>query len=578
MRDLDKIKDKVDKRKQQLQPLFDKDKENYDLWVGKEQIFDTHKMAINITGTEMTALGRRVLASLVRSKLDIHVLPPEPIPNPKAEETANREEDMYYFGFNQADELLTLKGEATLLSATGWQVVVFGRTSVRILVYLDKKTGEIVWDFLPMIPSLVTFEFGQKGLLWYNYETFRSPECVYKEYNKEVKEKSEGRGVSVSDYWDWDDNVTYLSDGEDTLDTRENEFGQVPAIIQPVTLGPKIITTEGIDVTAWGQSIYDHVKIPFKNLNKLRSVVATQAHLNAKLPLDVQYEGDRPDFTDEHVDFYPGSMFIHSKESIIKSMEVKDVPPSILTMMGDISTGIQRATYAELSPDVPAHSGSALKILRQDMQDVLTPRAEALNRLYTRICRMVKKQIQVQKLKIPVRTVVNDQYSIYDMKPKMLDNKFHVAAEFIRQDVYDEVETLQEAQLYQQNKWMSRESIMEKILRMQDVPTEIMKMKISDIESAIPELTLPDVILKYREMGLEDKANELMRQFAMLVLEKQQTLMPQPQGPMGQPQGPMGQPTAPTGAPMGAPRPAVGPMAAPRPLPRTPTPMQTGGP
>ena len=577
MRDLDKIKDKVDKRKQQLQPLFDKDKENYDLWVGKEQIFDTHKMAINITGTEMTALGRRVLASLVRSKLDIHVLPPEPIPNPKAEETANREEDMYYFGFNQADERLSLQGEASLLSSVAWQAVVLGRTATRIFVY-QNDDGEIVWDFMPMIPSLLTFEFGLGGLLWYNYETFRSPECVYNEYKVEVKEKSDGKGVSVSDYWDRDNNVRYLTDSKEVLQSEKNPFGEVPAIIQPVTLGPKIITTEGIDVTAWGQSIYDHVKIPFKNLNKLRSVVATQAHLNAKLPLDVQYEGDRPDFTDEHVDFYPGSMFIHSKESIIKSMDVKDVPPSILTMMGDISTGIQRATYAELSPDVPAHSGSALKILRQDMQDVLTPRAEALNILYTRICRMVKKQIQVQKLKIPVKTVVNDQYSIYDMKPKMLDNKFHVSAEFIRQDVYDEVEMLQEAQLYQQNKWLSRSSVMEQKLREQDVPTEIMKMKIEDIEAAIPELTIPDVILKYREMGLEDKANELLRQFAMLVIEKQQALMPQPQGPMGQPQGPMGQPTAPTGAPMGAPRPAVGPMAAPRPLPRTPTPMQTGGP
>jgi len=176
---------------------------------------------------------------------------------------------------------------------------------------------------------------------------------------------------------------------------------------------------------------------------------------------------------------------------------------------------------------------------------------------------MVKKQIQVQKLKIPVKTVVNDQYSIYDMKPKMLDNKFHVSAEFIRQDVYDEVEMLQEAQLYQQNKWLSPESIMEKKLRMQDVPTETMKMKIHDIEAAIPELTIPDVILKYIESGQQDKAKILLRQLAMLEIEKQQALMPQP------PQG------APTGAPQ-----AMGPMAtppSPRPLARTPTPMQTGG-
>jgi len=546
MKDLDKIKEKVDKRKRQLQPLFDKDKENYDLWVGKEEKFDTHQMAINITGTEMTALGRRVLASLVRSKLDIHVLCPEPIPNPEAEKEANQEERMYYHGFNQADERLAMMGEAAILPSTGWQSVVPGRITVRILVYRDKDTGEIIWDFLPMIPSLVTFEFDSKGLAWFRYETFRSPASVYSEYKKEVREQSEGKGVSVSDYWDRDDNVTYLTEANELLETRKPPVkGDVPAIIQPVSLGPKAITTEGIDVTAWGQSIYDHVKIPFRNLNKLRSVVATQSHLNAKLPLDIPYEGDRPEFTDEHVEFYPGAMFFHTKESEIKSMEVKDVPPSILTMMGDISTGIQRATYTDLNPDVPAHSGSALKILRQDMQDVLSPRSEALNRAYTRICRMVKRQIQAQKLTIPVKTVVNDQYSVYDMKPKMLDNEFHVAAELIRQDVYDEVETLQEAQLYQQNKWMSQESIMEKILRLQDVPNEIMKMKISDVEAAIPELTMPDVIQKYIEMGLPDKAKELLRQFAMLVLEKQTALegqMPQqgapPQAGQGAPPGP----------------------------------------
>ena len=80
MKDIEKIADKVEKRKTQLQPLFDKDKENYDLWAGVEQKFDTHKMAINITGTEMTSRSRRVQASMVRSRLDIHVLAPGALP------------------------------------------------------------------------------------------------------------------------------------------------------------------------------------------------------------------------------------------------------------------------------------------------------------------------------------------------------------------------------------------------------------------------------------------------------------------------------------------------------------------
>ena len=571
MRDIDDISEKVEKRKKQLQPLFDKDKENYDLWAGKEQIFDTHKMAINITGTEMTAISRRVQASLTRAGLDVHVLPPNPLPNDDAKDTANREEDMYYHGFEMADERLSARGEASLLSSATWQAVVLGRMAVRVLVY--EEDGEIVWDYLPMIPSLVTFEFDTKGLAYYRNETFRSPAAIKSEYGKEVTEDAQGKGISVSDYWDREHNVRYLTKGKELLDFQagnkkvtswEHKFGFVPAIIQPVALGPKAIESGdeggGIDVTAWGQSIFDHVKIPFRNLNKLRSIVATQAHLNAKAPLDVAYE-DESALEAGHFDYYPGAILKHPKTETITPLKVGDAPPSILTMMGDISTGIQKATYTELSPDVPGHSGSALKILRQDMQDVLFPRGDAINKLYTGICRMSKKEILVRKLTIPVKTVVNDKYEIYDMKPKLLKNDFYVGAEFISKDVYDEVEALQEAQLYQDNRWMDREGIMEKKLKMQDVPTTIAKMDMDEVEAAIPEMKLrrlgkdlrlrSDDLLRQgiTDQDLLDKIKMIEEQLGMLMAQKRQALeggQPPPQGgvpPGGAP------PTRPQGAP-----------------------------
>ncbi|MEA3431772.1 MAG: hypothetical protein U9R01_03705, partial [candidate division WOR-3 bacterium] len=123
MKNIDDINEKVEKRKRQLEPLFTKDKENYDLWIGQEQKFDDHPMSVNITGTEMTGLSRRVQASLVRSNLDIHVRPPNPLPNNDAEDTANREEDMYYHGFTMADERLAMRGDAPLLMSAAWQAV-----------------------------------------------------------------------------------------------------------------------------------------------------------------------------------------------------------------------------------------------------------------------------------------------------------------------------------------------------------------------------------------------------------------------------------------------------------------------
>jgi len=60
---------------------------------------------------------------------------------------------------------------------------------------------------------------------------------------------------------------------------------------------------------------------------------------------------------------------------------------------------------------------------------------------------MAKKQIIAQELTIPVKTVVNGAYQVYEMTPEYLDNDFYVGAELIRRDVYDEVEALQTAQM-----------------------------------------------------------------------------------------------------------------------------------
>ena len=539
MKNIDDIWEKVDKRKKQLQPLFEKDKENYDLWAGVEQIFDTHKMAINITGTEMTALSRRTQSSIVRSRLDIHVLPPGALPNPDAVKTANQEERMYYFGFNEADERLVSMGEAALLPATSWQVIVPGRTPVRVLVYLDEKTGKVIWDYLPLNPSFLTFSFDRSGLAWACYETFRGPDCIKDEYGVEVTEDDQGKGVSVSDYWDREHNVTYLTKAKERLGkVWKHSLEEVPIIFQPVAGGPKAINAEGIDVTAWGQSIFDHVKIPFRNLNKLRSIVATQAHLNAKAPLDVAFE-DSSNLEEEHFDYYPGAILKHPKTETITPLNVKDVPPSILTMMGDISTGIERATYADLNPDRPAHSGAALRILGQDKQDVLNPRVEALNTLYTRICRMAKKQILAQELTIPVNTVVNGQYQVYEMTPEFLKNDFYVGAEWIGQDVYDEEASLGRAQMKLQLGLASREDVMEEDLSIQDVPARIFKIEWEKIKDAIPEIRLKEMIKVLQEdMQLPEEANMLKKKLAMLELQEQQALAGQ--GGMGQP---------PTGAP-----------------------------
>lgn len=542
MRDIEKIHEKVEKRKTQLQPLFDKDKENYDLWMGKEQEFDTHPMAINITGGEMVALSRRTQSSINRSKIDIRVLPPNPLANPDAEKTANREEDMYYFILEKADERLANMGEHSLLSSSSWDVTNLGRVPVRVLTHYDKKVREVVYDIRPMIPSLTSFDFDARGLAWICFETFRSSASIKDEYKKDVTEETQGMGISVSDYWDREHNVRYLTKSKEQLGTVwKHPFKDVPAILQPVAGAPKSITNEGINVAAWGQSIFDPVKTPFRKLNMLRSITATHAHVLAKNPTEIIYKdgAGKPNIEEEHFQFHAGSKITHSDSVVFQPMKQNDIPASMMAMMGDLQATIEKATYAFINPDPSGHSGAALRILGQDKRDVETPGIEALNIMYTRICRMVKKQIISLGLTIPVKTVANGQYKVYDMVPTELENDFYVNAVLVSRDVYDDVEALQRAQMYLQLGLKSKPKVMEEILLEQDVPNQINEMIIQDVEDAIPEFKLKKAIEIYIEKEMPEAAQMAMKHLAMLEIQKQQAIMP----PGGQP---------PPGAPQGA--------------------------
>ena len=516
MKDIEEISRRIEIKKRQFRELFSKDDGNYDLWRGKEQIFDTHKMFINITRTKLISLASKVLASMIRSRLQVTVLPPDKYPAPDAYAMANQEERMYYYIFDQANKKLRNMGETKLLPSLAWQATVLGRIAVRVLVYQDE---EIVWDLLPLNPRFLTFSFGHNGLSWANYETFRSAENIEEEYGVEVDDR-EGKGVAVCDYWDRKHNVRFLSKDKKMLGKPwKNILGEVPIIIEAVNAGPKIMDETGIRVTNWGESIFDPVKVAFKKLNQMTSIAATHAHKLAANPEVYKYpEGQEP-VLEEDAMRASGFIKIPNTHSL-EGLRVPDIPNSLMVMIRTLETDIEQATFAELFPDQPPHSGSGLRILGQAKADFLNPRIDVLNDIYERICHMIKRQIILQGLTIPVKTVVDNTYQIYNMVPELLENDFYVHASFVRQDVYDEVEALQRAQMLMQLRLKSREDVMENVMQEQDPQTQMAKMDIEDVEANIPELKIKRAIKIYKERGMEEEAGMAEEQLALIEFQK----------------------------------------------------------
>jgi len=505
MRDVDEIIKKVEKKKQQFFKMYQNDEENCDIYKGKEQIFDSHKMAINITGTELVSLAFRVQAALMRSHLQINIFPPDKYPNPDARAVANQEERMYYYGFDKANERLDNIGEPSLLMSLAWQSVVLGRIAIRVLVYQDE---DINWDYRPLNPRFLTFSFGNKDLLWANYESFRSAESIKEEYGVDISDES---GISVYDYWDKEHNVRFLSKNRQLLSVWKNAIGEVPIIIRPVGIG--------IEGKQEGQSIFNNVKVPFRKLNLMTSIAATHAHKLAANPEVYKYPSGEEPVVEVDTIRAGGLIKIPNTHSI-EGLRVPDIPSSLMMMISNLQRGIEKVTYHELNPDDSAHSGAGLRILGQDKMDVLTPRMEALNSVYQRICRMIKKQIIAQKLVVPVKTVVNNTYSIFDMVPDLLDNDFYVYAGLVRQDVYDDIEALQRAQMLMQLRLKSREDVIENVMREQDTQTQLAKMDIEDIEAMMPELKLKRAIKIYKERGMAEEAGMAEEQLGMIEFQK----------------------------------------------------------
>ena len=505
MRDVDEIIKKVEKKKQQFFKMYQNDEENCDIYNGKEQIFDSHKMAINITGTELVSLAFKIQAALMRSRLQINVLPPDKYPNPDAYTVANQEERMYYYGFDKANERLDNIGEPSLLMSLAWQSVVLGRIAIRVLVYQDE---DINWDYRPLNPRFLTFSFGNKDLLWANYESFRSAESIKEEYGVDISDES---GISVYDYWDKEHNVRFLSKNRQLLSVWKNAIGEVPIIIRPVGIG--------IEGKQEGQSIFNNIKVPFRKLNLMTSIAATHAHKLAANPEVYKYPSGEEPVVEVDTIRAGGLIKIPNTHSI-EGLRVPDIPSSLMMMISNLQRGIEKVTYHELNPDDPAHSGAGLRVLGQDKMDVLTPRMEALNSVYQRICHMVKKQIIAQKLVVPVKTVVNNTYNVFDMVPDLLDNDFYVYAGLVRQDVYDDVEALQRAQMLMQLRLKSREDVIENVMREQDTQTQLAKMDIEDIEAMMPELKLKRAIKIYKERGMAEEAGMAEEQLGMIEFQK----------------------------------------------------------
>ena len=520
---IEEIIEKIKKKEQdEFSTIYEEMDQDYDLWNVKPRIFDAHKMAINITGNDPRSLFDKVQAYLIGSKLQIKVLPPENHPAPEAKEVANAEERLYHFAIEQAD--IRLRGilEANLLNSLSWHSLARGMAAARVLIYPDNK-GNIMWDILPLDPRYLTFGIGRDGLSWTAYKTFRDPISLKEDYNVDLHGEA-NRGVEVIDYWDKEANVILTSQGQLLEKVLEHKLEEVPVIIRPVAMSPRLVDPTGNRRMSWGQSIFAPNRLTYRQVDLLRSVLATHAHMLAKSPTVFQSDVGVAPYTlpENEVPYYAGAVMNLPAGVRAVRLPIPDIPHSLETAIGLGRGDIQRATYSDIGYgiDQPPHSGTALTMLRAEMDKVIGPRKQALTDVYTDICLMIKRQIVKQGLTVPIKTVYQDKYAIYDMVPSQLDNDFHVSVDFTIEHPWEELERYQLFQMATQNGAMSRESGMNNILKIDDVKAELEKMTLEEVEAMSAELKLWKAMKIYERTGQEKELNIVASQLQQVLQQK----------------------------------------------------------
>ena len=96
-----------------------------------------------------------------------------------------------------------------------------------------------------------------------------------------------------------------------------------------------------------------------------------------------------------------------------------------------------------------------------------------------------------------------------------------------------------------QNRLMSREDVLERVMREPDTKTQLEKMDIEDVEAAVPELGIKKRIKAFMVAGLNDdgtvknqealdSAKLLKEKLALLMAQQRQEVIPRGQPPPGE--------------------------------------------
>jgi len=531
------ITEMVKHKEDEFEPRNTRMDKSFDRWdlvqtTDPNKGYDKHKEAINITSNDPRTFADKLQRGLVKAERRLIVRMAEEEGEDKREDIGKLER-LLAFLLEKADERLWRLLMPPMLDSLVWFGMIRGWLAARILTYKTKEG--VVPNYMALDPRWVTYEIGKDGTLWTAYKTFRSKDAVQDEYKHEISSPwyhfgSQKKDVTIIDWYN--DEFNYVVIGNEIVKGRKHGMPSNPILIAPIATRPPVISADNANIRGFGDDIFASSKDIGDIENEMLSIWATQAKRIAR---EVMIHEKEEGVKDIHsITGVPGGVInVPMGKSKLYAIPSKEVSPTLVNLMSVLGAQRQRATlpridYGEYG--TPPPSGTMASIAKQESTASQLV-VNALNSFYSQMCNMIELQLIEGKLTTEVKGEQDKKYYSFKVKPTDLKKPHITRVEFSSRTPYEELETLQSAQMAQQL-GLPMEWWLEHILKVQD-PKGIKDMSLIEIAEHSPDLAKVGAINALIKAGRGEEAMLLMKEMYEEDMAKQ-AAMAQQQAPAGQ--------------------------------------------
>ena len=574
----ERIIDKVESHYDATEPLRNRMDRDFSLY--RLDPYDAGDGYQSYTSNEPSTYADKIISFVTGSEMVARI--PNVSEKEKDREKNNKKEKFFLGILKSADERIKRHSMPSIKNQLAWYITLRGWYAGRALLVKDKDEDTYV-DITPWDPMHTYWGLGSEGLEWACYKVKKSKDLVESQYNIRLprnEDYDDEDWIDVYDYYDKEMNTVVLSNGRVAKKPTPHGADEVPVFLGPVGSAPMIqalndMTPIDDTIADYGESIYKHNRENYEKNNQIMSIMLELTSRARRQGLKITSR-DGTKTLDEDP-YKEGTEISLAQGENVEPLGLMEVARETGSFMGLISGEMQRGGVPHtLYGDIQFQlSGFAINTLRQGIDSIISPRIEALENAYKKICMIIFDQYMSESFDSMELSGqdMNRQYFKEKISPKDIEGTGDIEITFVGQLPQDDLTKMNMAQIARdgESPLLPDIFIRDKILGLQDTDMIDDAIKEQTAERILPEAALWTLLQSAEDRGRPDLAQFYYGELITMMNEKQTKRLqseqqlqqaaqpPQPQQPRGM--DPRVMPNAMAGAPPPQPTPPQGMVA-----------------